>query len=222
MGPLQALRTRLLPVFLTASFLLGSACQVLAAEEHNPVEPGPELLSALQHGGFVFYLRHGPTDSSIPDQVPVDFDDCATQRPLSDEGRQVMADVAEHLARHDWPLESPILVSPFCRARETARIVLPTREYEINDLLRYTAAMTDDEKRPVIEHTGKMLSLPVEGNVNRLLVAHGPNLADLMNYFPPEGTLVIFSPLGEEGYLYRASIPPDLWPSLDIHHPFQQ
>lgn len=222
MGGLEALRTRLLPLFLTVTFLLGSACHALAADEHNPTEPTPELLSALHHGGFVLYLRHGPTDTHIPDQVPVNFNDCATQRPLSDEGRQVMEGVAEHLARHDWPLEAPIRVSPFCRARETARIVLPTQEYVIDDLLRYTAAMTNDEKRPVIENTGKMLALPVEGNVNRLLVAHGPNLADLMNYFPPEGTLVIFSPLGEEGYLYRASIPPDLWPSLDLHHAFEQ
>ncbi|EWH01905.1 hypothetical protein [Halomonas sp. BC04] len=55
-----------------------------------------------------------------------------------------------------------------------------------------------------------------------MIVAHGPNLADLMNYFPPEGTLVIFSPLGEEGYLYRASIAPDLWAALDLYPPAEQ
>jgi phosphohistidine phosphatase SixA len=213
------LKRRLLVNLLAGTVLLGLICLPAAAEEHLAVEPSPELLSALQQGGFVFYLRHGPTDTSIPDQVPVDFNDCSSQRPLSEEGRQVMQEVAQHMARHAWPVEDPILVSPFCRAKETAQIVLGTQPYEVDELLRYTAAMTDDEKRPVVEHTGKMLSLPVEGNANRMIVAHGPNLADLMDYFPPEGTLVIFSPLDEEGYLYHASIPPDLWTSLAFEAP---
>ncbi|WP_197030574.1 histidine phosphatase family protein [Halomonas sp. BC04] len=155
-------RTPALASLLAGACLLGSASLALAAEEHNPAEPTPELLTALHQGGFVLYLRHGPTDTSVPDRVPVDFDDCTTQRPLSDEGRQVMQGVAEGLAGHAWPIEAPILVSPFCRAQETARIAFPTQAHRIDDLLRYTAAMTDEEKRPVIEHTGKMLSLPVE------------------------------------------------------------
>ncbi|MBA2777583.1 histidine phosphatase family protein [Billgrantia kenyensis] len=216
---LNKLKRRLLASLLPGSALLVLVCLPATAEEHLSVEPSPGLLSALQQGGFVLYLRHAPTDTSIPDQVPVDFDDCTTQRPLSGEGRQVVKDVAEHMARHAWPIEDPIIVSPFCRTQETARILFPDKPQQIDTMLRYTAAMTDDEKRPVIDHTGKMLSLPVEGNANRMIVAHGPNLADLMDYFPPEGTLVIFSPLDEEGYLYHASIPPDLWASLAFEAP---
>jgi len=39
-------------------------------------------------------LRHGATDNSRPDRVPaVDLKDCATQRPLTAEGRQIAAKV---------------------------------------------------------------------------------------------------------------------------------
>ena len=43
---------------------------------------------------------------------------------------------------------------------------------------------------------------------NRLLLAHASNLMDLMGYFPKEGTLVVFRPLGDPaGFEYIASIP---------------
>ena len=46
----------------------------------NPATPA--LLKELHQGGFVLYMRHGATDSSYPDQVPIDLNDCNTQRPL--------------------------------------------------------------------------------------------------------------------------------------------
>lgn len=220
MLPLATLFRQPLPYYhLPLACLLCLASLFTWADEHVAVEPSAELLASLHQGGYVLYMRHGPTDTTLPDRVPVDFDDCATQRPLSDEGRELIQLVAEHMTQHAWPIEEPILVSPFCRARETTQILFASRPQQIDELLRYTAAMTDDEKRPVIEHTGKMLSLPVESGANRMIVAHGPNLADLMDYFPAEGTLVIFSPLGEAGYIYRASIPPELWPSLSSQAP---
>jgi hypothetical protein len=55
----------------------------------------------------------------------------------------------------------------------------------------------------------------VPAGSNRVLVAHAPNMADLMGYFvKPEGTLVVLRPLGHEKFEYVASIPPTLWASL--------
>ena len=46
-------------------------------------------------------------------------------------------------------------------------------------------------------------------------MAHAPNLMDLMGYFPKEGTLVVFRPLGEAaGFEYIASIPAAQWGEL--------
>ncbi|WP_444677598.1 hypothetical protein [Halomonas sp. E19] len=184
------------------------------AVAHTPQLPSEHLLAALYQGGHVLYLRHGPTDAGVPDQVPVDLADCTTQRPLSAEGRQLIAVLSEQLAHFDWPLHEPIRVSPFCRALDTARAVFPSVRLEADHYLQYTAAMTDSEKAPVIARTRELLSKPVAAGANRVVVAHGPNLADLMDYFPPEGTLVIFLPQGNGDFLYRASIQPDQWPEL--------
>ena len=50
--------------------------------------------------------------------------------------------------------------------------------------------------------------------MNRVVVAHGPNLAELMDYLPPEGTLLIFRPLGLQAnpsFEYLASVAPGQW-----------
>ena len=46
------------------------------------------------------------------------------------------------------------------------------------------------------------------------MLAHAPNLADTMGYFPKvEATVVIFIPQGDK-FEYVASIRPDMWPAL--------
>ena len=77
----------------------------------------------------------------------------------------------------------------------------------------YTAHMTSKQKAPMAAKTKELISTPVsELGLNRVLVAHAPNLADLMGYYPEiEGTLVVFRPLGEGKFEYVASILPSDW-----------
>jgi hypothetical protein len=78
----------------------------------------------------------------------------------------------------------------------------------------YTANLTDLEKVPIITQTRRLLSAPVPPGSNRVLVAHAPNLMDLIGYFPREATLIVFRPKGEAGFEYVASIAPSQWPEL--------
>ena len=39
----------------------------------------------LRQGGLVVYMRHGPSDAHRPDQLPLQLDNCDSQRPLSEE-----------------------------------------------------------------------------------------------------------------------------------------
>lgn len=173
----------------------------------------PELFEQLRAGGYVLYLRHGKTDSSIPDEVPVDLDDCDSQRPLTDEGHKQMALIGEALQALQLPM-NPIISSPFCRALESTAAAFGQDSYSVEEMLMYTAALTSEEKQPVLETTHRLLSQPQPKGSNRVLVAHGPNLAEIINYFPPEGSLVIFRPLGKDGFEYLASVLPDQWPEL--------
>ncbi|RAU19554.1 histidine phosphatase family protein [Nitrincola tibetensis] len=180
----------------------------------TPTLPATETLKQLNQGGFIFFLRHGPSDSSKPDQVPVDLTDCSTQRPLSDEGRTQMQQLGAQL-----PLLIPnitqIYSSPLCRAIDTIELVLPNHTYTIDDYLVYVAALTTEEKQPIIARTRELLATPPQAGENHLLVAHGPNLVEVMDYFPTEGALIIFKPAPQKlGFEYLGTIELDDWSSL--------
>lgn len=177
----------------------------------------PALLADLRKGGFVLYLRHGTTDNSRPDRAPsVDLNDCNTQRVLNDEGRKLAAAVGQYISRAKIPV-GEVFHSPLCRARESAELAFPAMHGKLQQelYLAYTANLTAEEKKPVLLATRKLVSTPVAAGTNRVLVAHAPNMADLMGYFvKPEGTMVVLRPLGDEKFEYIASIPPTLWSGL--------
>lgn len=173
-----------------------------------------DLLPLLRSGGFVLYLRHGTTDNTRADRFPaVDLNDCSTQRPLTPEGRKLAAFVGEAMRKTRIPV-GEIRVSPLCRAKESADAAFPNMHYTVDDDLIYTANLTEQQKRPILKHIRQLLSASVAPGNNRLIVAHAPNLMDLIAYFPKEGTLVIFRPTSDAGFDYIASIPPALWPDL--------
>ena len=174
-----------------------------------------DTLQLLRSGGYALYLRHGLTDNTRPDRTPtVDLADCATQRPLADAGRQQMARVGDAVRKADIVIEE-IRVSPMCRARESAAAAFPKASPVVDTKLMYVANFTSAEKEPIIANTRMLLSKPVAPGANRLLLAHAPNLMDSMGYFPKEGTLVVFRPLGEtQGFEYVASILPTAWDNL--------
>lgn len=184
-----------------------------ARSTFQPILPTTEHLRLLRQGGLVVYMRHGSSDARRPDQLPVSLNDCSTQRPLTEAGRKYLDQMARDVALLKLPYQG-VISSPFCRVEESARRVF-NEPVLVDVLLRYTAAMPEAEKRPAIERTRHWLSLPVqEPGLNRVVVAHGPNLAELMNYLPPEGTLLIFRPLGLDtrpSFEYLASVAPTQW-----------
>ena len=187
-----------------------------ARSAFKTVLPTAEHLRLLRQGGLVLYMRHGPSDARRPDQVPVQLNNCDSQRPLTDAGRQYLAQMARDVDLLQLPYHG-VISSPFCRVEESARRVFG-EPVEVDMALRYTAAMPELEKRPAVERTRYWLSLPVaEKGLNRVVVAHGPNLAEIMDYLPPEGTLLIFRPLGlqaQPSFEYLASVAPGQWGEL--------
>lgn len=177
--------------------------EVIATREH---------VVQLRHGGYVLYMRHGATDTRQPDHLPrVDLNDCSTQRPLTDEGRTTSIAVGRALREAHIPI-GEILVSPYCRTKESALLAFG-KNYTVVEQLMYSANMTAAEKAPNLLATRRILAAPVPPGSNRVIVAHAPNLADLIDYFiAPEGTIAIFRPKADGGDPeYVASIPPTRW-----------
>jgi len=186
-----------------------------AAAKFIEVAATVDTLRQLRTGGYTLYLRHGNTDNTVPDRVPaVDLNDCSTQRPMTEAGRQLMVKVGDAIRKTRIPI-GEFKVSPLCRARESAAAAFPKLSPEVDMNLMYVANFTDGDKAPIIANTRRLLSTTVPSGSNRLILAHAPNLMELIGYFPKEGTLVIFRPRGEkEGFDYIASISPALWGNL--------
>jgi phosphohistidine phosphatase SixA len=173
-----------------------------------------QQLGEIRRGGFVLYLRHGYTDNSRADRMPnVDLDDCSTQRVLSDAGRALMREVGQNIRAARIPL-GEVLASPYCRTQESARLAVG-EGFRVELPLAYSANMTAEEKRPRIAALRQLLGRPVAPGGNRLIVAHAPNLADLIGFFvKPEGNMVVFRPGGEKGFEYIGSVHPEDWAKL--------
>jgi len=170
----------------------------------------PAIVKQLREGGYVLYMRHGNTDTSRPDQPNMDMNDCATQRILSDEGRRIVKKVGNSIRKAKIPV-GDIFSSPLCRTKETALIAFG-KNATVNVLLRYTASMDDKEKLQALDTIRELISTPVQGKTNRVIVAHSQNMMALIGYLPsPEGTVVIFKPLGNKQFKYIASVKPEQW-----------
>ena len=98
--------------------LLCRSCSSLPAPRRNL---SAKLLSELRQGGYVLFLRHASTDFSQNDSRMTSFEDCATQRNLTDKGRAEARALGEHVRRLKIPI-GEVLASPFCRTMETARL----------------------------------------------------------------------------------------------------
>lgn len=188
-------------------------CALGAQAEFTERQATPELLRQLRTGGYVLYLRHGLTESNRPDPWPLrDPNDCSTQRPLSAAGRAQMVRIGLALRERHIPV-GEVLASPLCRTRESAAAVMPHQRVLIEPRLAYVGNMTSAEKEPHIRRTRELLTQAVPAGTNRLIVGHGPNLMDLIGYFPAEGTLVIFQP-STAGPRYLGSVTADAWATV--------
>ena len=173
-----------------------------------------ETLARLRAGGYVLFLRHALTDTRQLDRLPdVDLGNCATQRPLSNGGRLVAAALGEAIRAAAIPV-GELVASPYCRTRDTAALAFPGHPATLDPDLLDTANRPDSRKAPVLDRLRQLLSAPVTGPGNRVVVAHAANLMDLVGHFPRETTLVVFQPRPDGGFDYVASIPPGLWPGL--------
>ncbi|MGH3912173.1 MAG: histidine phosphatase family protein [Pseudonocardiaceae bacterium] len=134
------------------------------------------LLAQLRGGGVIVVIRHAATDRSQPDADertgpdagPVDFDDCSTQRNLTEEGRADARTIGTAFRELEIPVGT-VWTSPYCRSRETAELAFgraevidglerlyPRRdevaERRLNQLIREQAPGADDPNMVISGH----------------------------------------------------------------------
>jgi hypothetical protein len=153
-------------------------------------EPDTALVTRLREGGYVLYLRHASTDFGQDDSRMTGFEDCTTQRNLTDRGREEARAIGKHVQRLKIPI-GDVLASPYCRTMETARLAFGK-----------ATASNDVRGGPVdanrYEPLRELLSSPVPKGSNRVISSHGnPFIALAGPPYLAEGEIAVVKPEGE-------------------------
>lgn len=182
-------------MFLPLRALLVGA--LLAGVPVLPASAAETLLKpseVLGKGGYVLFLRHGKTNAAERDTFPVDFDDCKTQRNLSAEGRVQAEAIGRHFRAYPKIIDK-ILVSPYCRTRETAKLAFG--RFDAASELAYSFPdAPPDKARKAAWLNGQLGEVPPPGKVT-VIVSHTTNLQDAARSWPSEeGDALVFKPEG--------------------------
>ena len=171
---------------------------------------GRALGDALRRGGYVLYFRHASTDFGQNDDAMTSFDNCAQQRNLTDKGRAEARVIAEGIARAHVRVDT-VLASPYCRTRETARLIFG-RETVAN-AVRGGPASAEGSRYDELK---ALLAKPVPAGANLAIVSHGnPFRAVAPNTgYLAEGEAAVVEPLGDKGFRVVGRIPRDGWDAL--------
>jgi len=165
------------------------ALLVLAAP--SPAAADDALWGLLRGGGQVILMRHAVTTPGVGDPVGFRLDDCATQRNLTDAGRDDAKRVGTTFRTRDIPL-GRVLSSPWCRCLETARLAFGSAEpWPALSNLFDNRAREAEQMQALREIAGHR---PAGGNV--VLVTHGSVVLPLTGIQPAPAEMVVLTPDG--------------------------
>jgi len=194
--------------WLALSFA-AAAAQSVGTAPAAPAPAGAGTLSALRAGGYILYFRHTATDFGQNDEKMTGYEDCATQRNLTDGGRADARAIGAAIRSLGIPI-GDVLASPYCRTRETAELIFG----------RYTVAPAV-RGGPASAEAGRYAELTLlfarrlPSGVNLAIASHGnPFVAVAGGPYLAEGQAAVIEPLGDSRFRIAARIRKDDWSAL--------
>ena len=162
-------------------------CAMLAASAAGATEAGWAL---LRDGGHVVLLRHAYATGTT-DPANVDAENCATQRNLSERGRQQARKIGALFSARAADTEK-VLSSRYCRATETARLAFGAGSAETLAALDPAPAGQGGDLAPALDVIRNW-----NGAGNLVLVTHADVIQKLTGSSAREGEALIVMPNGE-------------------------
>ncbi len=193
---------RALRVVAAACALALLAPAVATAAQLTPTE----AVALLRGGGFVLYFRHAATDFGKNDAQMTSFEDCDTQRNLTDRGRDDARAIGAAIRALGIPI-GQVRASPYCRTVETATLAFGRAEK--TQAVRGGPAQPDSAERYAALR--KLLAQRPARGMNDVIVSHGnPFIAVAGPPYLAEGEAAVVEP-GNEGFRVIARIKVDEW-----------
>ncbi|MYL50784.1 histidine phosphatase family protein [Halobacillus litoralis] len=152
------------------------------------------LLGKLQKGGYTLYVRHG--DATVgADQPDFSFDDCSTQRNLSEKGRRQAERYGNAIRRLNIPFATPVFTSPFCRAKESAMLAFGAEIMHIDtfwsNVYQLNTPLSPYEQSAILTRLSSFLEQPPAEGANQFIIAHSFPRDVAFGAIPSMGTIVV-------------------------------
>ena len=154
------------------------------------------LVMELKQGGYVIMFRHGATNREQADTDPLNHDNIAQQRLLSDKGKEVARQVGDAFKTLGIPL-GKVYTSKFNRAVETGKLVSGGEVTSSLDFTEGGLVVTPIENDHRAEALKKLAGTMPEAGKNTLIVTHKPNIIDAFGkdwFEVKEGEASVFKP----------------------------
>lgn len=165
-----------------------------------PVQATEAAWARLATGGYTILMRHAQAPGS-GDPPGFDINDCATQRNLSDRGRQQAGRVGVRFAARAVTI-SAVYSSRLCRALDTARYAFRTPSAE--PLPALDPLPEDPAERAAMIDQVLDIIRSFRGPGNQVMVTHQDNITALTGVELRAGEVLIVTP--EEGSEYGLKI----------------
>jgi broad specificity phosphatase PhoE len=209
---LRALDKRMLFIGPSQTWINGDGTLVTRPNDQRFEWEGDRLLvETLRQGGYTIYVRHGATDANQRDSDPNNLANCASQRNLTEAGRQQGRAMGEALRALNVPA-GELWSSEYCRAREFAHLMFD-REPEFDPALVLPDPLPEDQKARNTEQLKTLLARPPRPGTNTVIVSHSPNIRLATGVeLPEEGGVAIFRLEGGTPSLVARVVPAE-WPA---------
>ncbi len=169
-----ARKTQLIVLLLVAS------CGIARAAE-------PDVLWAAVRDGSVFVMMRHVLAPGTGDPDGFDVNECATQRNLSDDGRQQAKEIGEQFRQNGVP-QAAVFSSAWCRCLETARL-LDIGPVEV--LAPLNSFFGNWDRRDAQTAALKSWLASQKADKPFVLVTHQVNITALTGVYPRSGDMVV-------------------------------
>lgn len=140
----------------------------------------------LRDGGFILLIRHAVAPGT-GDPPNFDVNDCATQRNLSEEGREQSRAMGKAFKREKVPILN-VFSSQWCRCRDTARLAFGS--YEVFPPINSFFPKPEQEAQQTADTMEYLRQQNLSGG-NLILVTHQVNITALTGVFPRQGEIIV-------------------------------
>ncbi len=143
------------------------------------------LWDSLKSGDHIVLIRHALAPG-FGDPGTVDLNDCATQRNLSDEGREQARNIG-NLFRANGISKASVMTSQWCRCRETANLM---GVGNVKDMTALNSFFQRSQKRaPQLREFEQWLRT-ADLSMPTVLVTHQVFITAVTDYVPSSGEII--------------------------------